>query len=98
MLKQRILTALVLLAILLPALFYPDPAAFAGVVLVLMAGAAWEWGRLNGCSFAASLALSIFLTMFLAARAGVFISFASLRIDFARFPFMSFSCCIDGPP
>jgi len=58
MLKQRILTALVLLAILLPALFYPDPAAFAGVVLVLMAGAAWEWGRLNGCSFAASLALS----------------------------------------
>lgn len=58
MLKQRILTALVLLAILLPALFYPDPVAFAGVVLVLMAGGAWEWGRLNGCSFAASLALS----------------------------------------
>lgn len=58
MLKQRIITALVLLAILLPALFYPQPFAFAVVVLVLMAGAAWEWGRLNGCSFAASLVLA----------------------------------------
>ncbi|MGP1630370.1 MAG: phosphatidate cytidylyltransferase [Giesbergeria sp.] len=55
MLQQRIITALVLLAILLPALFYPQPVAFAAVVLVLIAGAAWEWGRLNGCSFAASL-------------------------------------------
>ena len=59
MLKQRILTAIVLLAILLPALFYPNPMAFAGVVLVLMAGAAWEWGRLNGCSFAVSIALAV---------------------------------------
>lgn len=58
MLKQRVITALVLLAILLPALFYPQPIAFAAVVLVLMAGGAWEWGRLNGCSFAASLALA----------------------------------------
>ena len=58
MLKQRIVTALVLLAILLPALFYPQPIAFAAVVLVLMAGAAWEWGRLNGCTFAASLVLA----------------------------------------
>lgn len=58
MLKQRIITALVLLAILLPALFYPQPLAFAAVVLVLMAAAAWEWGRLNGCSFPASLALA----------------------------------------
>ena len=58
MLKQRIITALVLLAILLPALFYPEPIAFAAVVLILIAGAAWEWGRLNGCSFAASLGLA----------------------------------------
>jgi len=49
MLKQRILTALVLLAILLPALFYPSPEPFTAVILVLMAAAAWEWGRLNGC-------------------------------------------------
>ena len=49
MLKQRILTALVLLAILLPALFYPSPVPFTAVILVLMAAAAWEWGRLNAC-------------------------------------------------
>ncbi len=58
MLKQRIITAVVLLVILLPALFYPAPIAFAAVVLVLMAAAAWEWGRLNGCSFVASLVLA----------------------------------------
>lgn len=49
MLKQRIITALVLLAILLPALFHPSPVPFTAVVLVLMAAGAWEWGRLNGC-------------------------------------------------
>lgn len=56
MLKQRVITALVLLAILLPALFYPSPAPFAIVVLVLMAAGAWEWARLNGCAMPASLA------------------------------------------
>ena len=48
MLKQRIVTAVVLLAILLPALFYPSPVPFAAVTLVLIGAAAWEWGRLNG--------------------------------------------------
>jgi len=48
MLKQRIITALVLLAILLPALFYPSPAPFAVVMLALVAAGGWEWGRLNG--------------------------------------------------
>lgn len=37
MLKQRVITALVLLAILLPALFYPSVVPFAVVVLLLMA-------------------------------------------------------------
>ncbi len=58
MLKQRVITAIVLLAILLPALFYPHPAVFAGVVLILMAAGAWEWGRLTGCSFAVSVVLA----------------------------------------
>ena len=49
MLKQRILTAIVLLAILLPALFYRNHIPFACVMLVLIGAAAWEWGRLNGC-------------------------------------------------
>ena len=57
MLKQRVITALVLLAILLPALFYPTPWPFAAVVLVLMAAAAWEWGRLNGLGMAGAVGL-----------------------------------------
>ncbi|RZL92641.1 MAG: CDP-archaeol synthase [Variovorax sp.] len=48
MLKQRIITALALLAILLPALFYPSHVPFAVVMLALIGAAAWEWGRLNG--------------------------------------------------
>ena len=58
MLKQRVITALVLLAILLPALLYPSPWPFAAVILVLMAAGAWEWGRLNGLGMAASLGLA----------------------------------------
>ena len=50
MLKQRIITALVLLAILLPAMLYHDPGAFCAVALVMNAAGAWEWGRLNGCT------------------------------------------------
>jgi phosphatidate cytidylyltransferase len=48
MLKQRVITAIVLLAILLPALFWPSPLPFTIVILVLIAAGAWEWGRLNG--------------------------------------------------
>ncbi|MFD0668550.1 phosphatidate cytidylyltransferase [Ramlibacter sp. MAHUQ-53] len=56
MLKQRVITAVILLAILLPALFWPTPLPFAAVVLVLLAAGAWEWGRLNQLSQPASLA------------------------------------------
>ena len=55
MLKQRIITALVLLAILLPAMFYPMAAPFGLITLVLLACGAWEWARLNGFSFRAAL-------------------------------------------
>jgi len=48
MLKQRVVTAVVLLALLLPALFAPVAWPFAAVTLVLLAAAGWEWGRLNG--------------------------------------------------
>jgi phosphatidate cytidylyltransferase len=54
MLKQRIITALALLAILLPALFAARPEWFMALALVLMCLAAWEWGQLNGCSKTAS--------------------------------------------
>jgi phosphatidate cytidylyltransferase len=56
MLKQRVITALVLIAILLPALFAPIAWPFAVLSLVMIAAAGWEWGRLNGAG-AASIAL-----------------------------------------
>lgn len=57
MLKQRIITAIVLLAILLPALFWPSPYPFAAIALVLIAAAAWEWGKLNGAGRGGSMAI-----------------------------------------
>lgn len=62
MLKQRVITALVLLAILLPALFYPSGVVFATVVLVLMAAGAWEWGRLNGFGGPGAIAIGAVCT------------------------------------
>jgi len=46
-LKQRILTAFVLLAMLLPALLVKPAWPFALLTLVAMAAAGWEWARLN---------------------------------------------------
>lgn len=50
MLRQRVITAVVLLLILLPALFYPSASPFCLAALVLIAAGAWEWARLNGYS------------------------------------------------
>lgn len=55
MLKQRVITALILLLVLLPALFYRSPAPFCAFALVLISAGAWEWGRLNGYGRTASL-------------------------------------------
>ena len=57
MLKQRVITALVLLAVLLPALFYKTPTPFCALALLLIAAGAWEWGRLNSLGFGASIGL-----------------------------------------
>ena len=48
MLRQRVLTAVALLAVLLPALFAPMAWPFAALTLVFIGAAGWEWGRLNG--------------------------------------------------
>jgi phosphatidate cytidylyltransferase len=48
MLHTRVLTAIVLLALLLPALFAAAVWPFALLSLLLIAAAAWEWSRLNG--------------------------------------------------
>ena len=53
MLKQRVITALVLIAFLLPALFASVAWPFALLSLLLIAAAGWEWGRLNGAGAAA---------------------------------------------
>lgn len=61
MLKQRVITALVLLAFLLPALFYPAATPFASLALVLIAAAGWEWARLNGLAGGPALAWGVVL-------------------------------------
>jgi phosphatidate cytidylyltransferase len=62
MLKQRIITAIVLLALLLPALFASSPWPFAILTLLLIGAAGWEWGRLNAASDA-SIAMGILLAL-----------------------------------
>ncbi len=54
MLKQRVITAVLLLLVLLPALFYRDSAPFNFLALLFMAAAAWEWARLNAYQLPAS--------------------------------------------
>ena len=55
MLKQRVITAIVLLLILLPALFYSASGPFCAIALLLIAAGAWEWARLNGYRSSTSL-------------------------------------------
>jgi phosphatidate cytidylyltransferase len=50
MLRQRVITAVLLLACLLPALFAASPLPFVLLTLVLISAAGWEWARLNGVS------------------------------------------------
>lgn len=59
MLKLRAITALVLLAIVLPLLFHDRPEPFMGFSLLMVSAGAWEWGRLNGCSHRASVLLGV---------------------------------------
>ena len=58
MLKQRVITAIVLLAILLPALFYKTSVPFCALALLMIAAGAWEWGRLNDFGQAGSFGLA----------------------------------------
>jgi len=46
MLLTRVITAVCLLIVILPILFFAPPAGLAGMVMVFTALAAWEWGRL----------------------------------------------------
>ena len=59
MLRQRVITAIILLAILLPAMFYTTPVPFCAVALVLIAAGGWEWARLNACTSPVSILLGL---------------------------------------
>ncbi|MDO4795687.1 MAG: CDP-archaeol synthase [Brachymonas sp.] len=48
MLKQRVITALVLLVVLLGVLSHPSPRAFPLFMVALIGATGWEWGRLSG--------------------------------------------------
>ncbi|RMX05623.1 phosphatidate cytidylyltransferase [Corticibacter populi] len=59
MLKQRVITALVLLGVILACLFAPWDWPFVLLVTVVLSVAAWEWSRLNGLDGAPSLAVGV---------------------------------------
>jgi len=67
MLKQRIITALLLMAVLLPALFYPSSEPFVLLSLLLMVAGGWEWARLNACAPAVAKAVGLGLGLVLLA-------------------------------
>lgn len=48
MLRQRVITAVALLALLLPALFAARALPFVLLMLLMISAAGWEWARLNG--------------------------------------------------
>jgi phosphatidate cytidylyltransferase len=81
MLKQRVITAIVLLALLLPALFAANPWPFAVLTLVLIAAAGWEWSRLNDAGRAPSVVFGIALA--LACAAALVWDWAHLTVSWA---------------
>jgi len=67
MLWQRIVTALVLFALLVATLLWPHPLPFVVVTLLVVAAAGREWVRLNGAGPAAALAAGVALGLACAA-------------------------------
>lgn len=57
MLKQRVITALILMAILLPTLAAQAAWPFAALTLLFISAAGWEWSRLNDAPGARALLL-----------------------------------------
>jgi phosphatidate cytidylyltransferase len=61
MLGQRIVTAVVLLALLVPAMWAEAAWPFAALTMLLVAAAGWEWARLNGSAAVAALGSGVLL-------------------------------------
>ncbi|MFN3610482.1 phosphatidate cytidylyltransferase [Tepidimonas sp.] len=71
MLLQRVITAVALLLVLLPAMVYAGSLPFAAVTGVLMGAAGWEWSRLNGGGPKGALVSGVGLTGVLGLAWGV---------------------------
>jgi phosphatidate cytidylyltransferase len=69
MLRERVITALVLLALLIPAVLARSPLPFALLTIVLIGAAGWEWGRLCGLPRASAIASGVALGLACAAIA-----------------------------
>ncbi|WP_437881499.1 phosphatidate cytidylyltransferase [Pseudomonas sp. LRF_L74] len=85
MLKQRVITALILLPIALGGFFLLDGAAFALFIGAVVTLGAWEWARLAGfaaqgarLAYAAAVALALFLLASVVQLAPVVLSLAVL--------------------
>ncbi len=63
MLKTRVITAVLLLAVLLPVLFQASPWPFAWVSVAMMGAAGWEWSRLNGLPGTGAIAAGVALAL-----------------------------------
>jgi len=69
MLRERVITALVLLALLIPAVIARSPLPFALLTIALIGAAGWEWGRLCGLPRVAAIASGVVLGLCCAAIA-----------------------------
>lgn len=67
MLKQRIITALLLLAVLLPAMFHGSIEPFAALAVLMVGAAGWEWARLNGVGPTGSRLVGVVLALLMLA-------------------------------
>ncbi len=63
MLRQRVITAIVLLGLLVGALAAGSHWPFALLTLVLIAAAGWEWGRLNAAGRTTAVAMGAALAV-----------------------------------
>ncbi|MET0333416.1 MAG: phosphatidate cytidylyltransferase, partial [Rhizobacter sp.] len=59
MLMQRVITAVIMLLVLLPALFAPMAWPFSLLMVAMAGAAAWEWGRLNAASATGALVMGV---------------------------------------
>ncbi|AOJ09594.1 phosphatidate cytidylyltransferase [Burkholderia mayonis] len=67
MLKTRVITALVLLAVLLPVTLYAPLSAFGALIALVLVFAAWEWGRLLKLGGGGSVVYAVVAALALAA-------------------------------